>query len=69
MLILLQVMLRSAAPHIGGKTSKTMFLPCICKKERYGGSGNAPPCYGGLTLLKILVILGSALEEAIQICD
>ena len=31
------------------KTGKTAFLPGFCKIEQGGGSGGAPPYYGGLT--------------------
>ena len=35
---------------IGGKTSKTAVLPWFCKIGHGGGSSDAPPCYGGLSL-------------------
>ena len=37
---------------IGGKTGKTAVLPWFCKIEHGGSSGGAPPCYGGLSLLR-----------------
>ena len=34
---------------VGGKTGKTAVLPRFCKIGRGGGSGGAPPYYGGLS--------------------